>query len=98
MLDPSNREDHYCGLAGKCRRLAVTSFSIQMSNRYWRMAEGYSVLAKAGEGLAYHSTAANRFKTPNGSRLAGGSIGLRRAKTVLQLRWRGPGGSRCLIP
>jgi hypothetical protein len=108
MLDPWNREDHYRDLAEECRRLAVTSFSIQMSNRYWRMAEGYSMLAKAGGGLAYHSTATN---LQNSERMASGWRVCRTnddAKTVLQLSFarapafalsdpvesRNPGGAR----
>src|SRR6267154_4623981 len=38
MLDAWNRAEHYRDLAEECRRLAVTSFSTQMRNRFWRMA------------------------------------------------------------
>jgi hypothetical protein len=48
MLDAWNRAEHYRDLAEECRRLAVTSFSAQMRNRYLRMAENYSMLAEAG--------------------------------------------------
>jgi len=46
----SNRAEYFRDLAEESRRLAVTSFSIQMRNRYWRMAEHYNTLAEA-EGL-----------------------------------------------
>ena len=46
----SNRAEYFRDLAEESRRLAVTSFSIQMRNRYWRMAEHYNALAEA-EGL-----------------------------------------------
>jgi len=49
MLDAWNRAEHYRDLAAECRRLAVTSFSAQMRNRYWRMAENYRTLAEAEE-------------------------------------------------
>ena len=45
MLDAWNRAQHYRDLAE--RRLAMISFSTQMRNRYWRMAENYSTLAEA---------------------------------------------------
>ena len=38
MLDAWKRAEHYRDLA-ECRGLAVTSFSTQMRNRHWRMAE-----------------------------------------------------------
>jgi len=49
MLDQLYRAEHYRDLAGECRRFAVTSFSAQMRNRYWRMAENYRMLAEAEE-------------------------------------------------
>jgi hypothetical protein len=47
MLDAWSRAEHYRDLAEECHRLAVTSFSTQMRNRYWRMAENYWTLAEA---------------------------------------------------
>ncbi len=47
MSDPLHRAERYRDLAEECRRLAVTSFSTQMRNRYWRMAENYDTLAEA---------------------------------------------------
>ncbi len=47
MLDAWTRAEHYRDLAEECHRLALTSFSTQMRNRYWRMAENYSTLAEA---------------------------------------------------
>ncbi len=47
MLNAWNRSEHYRGLAKECRHLAETSFSTQMRNRFWRMAEHYSTLAEA---------------------------------------------------
>ncbi len=47
MLDAWTRAEHYRDLAEECHRLAVTSFSTQMRNRYRRMAENYCTLAEA---------------------------------------------------
>ncbi len=47
MLDAWNRAERYRDLAEECRRLAATTFSTQMRNRYRRMAENYSTLAEA---------------------------------------------------
>jgi hypothetical protein len=68
MLDAWNRAEHYRDLAEECRRLAVTSFSTQMRNRYWRMAENYGTLAEA-EGPAHTSLRrlAASIVPPNGS-------------------------------
>lgn len=49
MLNSWNRAEHYRDLAQECRRLAVTSSSARMSNRYWRMAENYRMLAEVEE-------------------------------------------------
>jgi len=56
-------------LAEGCRRVALASFSIQMSNRYWRMAEGYRTLADGGG--ARHTTLGRLTASiaPNGRRL-----------------------------
>jgi hypothetical protein len=74
MLVAWNREERYRDLAEECRRLAVTSFSIQMSNRYWGIAECYSTLHDA-EGARH--TSLRRLTAsiaPNGWRLAGASV------------------------
>jgi hypothetical protein len=47
MFDQWTRAEHYRDLAEECHRLAVSSFSAQMRNRYWRMAENYCTLAEA---------------------------------------------------
>lgn len=47
MLDQWSRAEHYRHFAEECRRLAATSFSAEMRNCYWRMAEHYSTLAEA---------------------------------------------------
>lgn len=47
MSDAWTRAEHYRDLAEECRRLALTSFSTQMRNRYRRMAENYGTLAEA---------------------------------------------------
>jgi hypothetical protein len=90
MLDAWNREEHYReeryrDLAEECRRLAETTFSIQMSNRYWRMAEAYSTLAKAAG--ARHTTVGRLTASiaPSEWRLAGASVRPTTAKTVIQL-------------
>ena len=73
MSDQLYRAEHYRDLAEECRRLAVTSFSAQMRNRYWRMAENYRTLAEAeeaGRALAHGGLAAIRQLRPNGWHLA----------------------------
>ncbi len=73
MSDQLYRAEHYRDLAAECRRLAVTSFSAQMRNRYWRMAENYRTLAEAEEAgrvLAHGGLAALRQLRPNAWRLA----------------------------
>src|SRR5262249_34179581 len=47
MTSALNRAERYRDLAEECRRLAATSLSTQMRNRYSRMAESYSTLADA---------------------------------------------------
>jgi hypothetical protein len=49
MSDPSYRAEHCRDLAEECRRLAATTLSSQMRNRYSLMAENYSTLAKTEE-------------------------------------------------
>jgi hypothetical protein len=74
MLGAWNRAEHYRDLADECRRLAATSFSTQMRNRYWRMAESYGALAVT-EGAGH--TRLRRLAAsmaPNGWRLAGASV------------------------
>lgn len=51
MPSATNRAMLYRNLAEECRRLAETTLSTQMRNRYSRMAESYVILAEAeGEG------------------------------------------------
>ena len=47
VLDAWNRAERYRDLAEECSRLAATTFSTQMRNRYRRMAENYRTLAEA---------------------------------------------------
>ncbi len=49
MLKSLSQAEHYRGLAEEFRRLAAFSFSIQMENHYFQMAEYYSALAEAEE-------------------------------------------------
>jgi hypothetical protein len=49
MSNGLNRAERYHDLAEECRRLAEATFSSQMRNRYSRMAEIYTTLAKAEE-------------------------------------------------
>jgi len=51
MSDALNRAEHYRDLAQECRRLAATSLSPQMRNRFSRMAEDYSTLAEGRTSL-----------------------------------------------
>jgi len=50
MSDASNRAEHYRDVATEYRRLAMTSSSSQMRERYLRMAAHYGKLAE-DEGL-----------------------------------------------
>jgi hypothetical protein len=70
MLNAWNRAAHYRDLAEECRRLAETSFSTQMRNRFWRMAENYRMLAEAEElgAPAHGGLSALRELRPNGWR------------------------------
>ena len=49
MSDPSYRAEQCRDLAEECRRLAATTLSSQMRNRYLVMADNYSTLAKTEE-------------------------------------------------
>jgi hypothetical protein len=49
MLDALNRAELYRDLAEECRRLATTTISKQMRNRYLLMANDYSLLAIAND-------------------------------------------------
>ena len=49
MSDSSYRAEHCRDLAEECRRLAATTLSSQMRNRYLVMADNYSTLAKTEE-------------------------------------------------
>jgi hypothetical protein len=46
MLDTLNRAERYRDLAEECRRLAITTLSSQMKNRYSLMAKDYFLLAE----------------------------------------------------
>jgi hypothetical protein len=50
VLNSLKQADRYRGLAEEFRRLAAFSFSIQMQNHYFQMAEHYSALADAEKG------------------------------------------------
>jgi hypothetical protein len=49
MLGAWNRAEHYRDLAEECRRLAATSLSSQVRNRYSQMADQYGTLAEGEE-------------------------------------------------
>jgi hypothetical protein len=46
MLNSLKQAEHYRGLADGFRRLAAFSFSTQMQDHYFQMAEHYSALAE----------------------------------------------------
>jgi hypothetical protein len=77
MLDTRNRAELYCNLAEECRRLAASSPSSQMKNRYLLMAQdymsladlkeqahGYRTPATVEENAAWAATMAGRFSAP----------------------------------
>ncbi len=74
MLDAWNRAEHYRDLAEECRRLATTSLSSQLRNRFSQMADQYGMLAEAEElgTLAYCHQALRQLR-PNGRHLSRGS-------------------------
>ena len=45
MLDTRNRAERYRDLAEECRRLAASTLSSRMKNRYLLMAKDYALLA-----------------------------------------------------
>ena len=47
MSNSLKQVEHYRGLAEEFRRLAAFSFSSQMQNHYFEMAEHYNALAEA---------------------------------------------------
>jgi hypothetical protein len=49
MLNTWIRAEHYRKLAEECRRLAATTLSNQMRNRYLLMAKDYTLLADLEE-------------------------------------------------
>jgi hypothetical protein len=51
MWDALNRGESYRDLAEECRRLAASSLSPQMRNRFSRMADNYSTLAEGRTSL-----------------------------------------------
>jgi hypothetical protein len=56
MLDKLNRAERYRDLAEECRRLAATTLSSQMKNRYLLMAKDYILLADVEEQARAHCT------------------------------------------
>jgi hypothetical protein len=54
-LDALKQAERYHKLAEGCRRLAAFSFSTQMQEYYFEMAEHYSALAEVEERLAVPS-------------------------------------------
>ncbi len=74
MLDAWNRAEHYRDLADECRRLAATSLSSQLRNRFSQMADQYGMLAEAEElgTLAYYHQPLRQLR-PNGWHLSRGS-------------------------
>ena len=74
MLDAWNRAEHYRDLADECRRLATTSLSSQLRNRFSQMADQYGMLAEAEElgTLAYCHQPLRQLR-PNGWHLSRGS-------------------------
>jgi hypothetical protein len=72
MLDVWNRTEYYRDLAEECRRLATTSLSSQMKNRYSLMAKDYILLADVEEQVHAARTAiahagAERKARPQGN-------------------------------
>jgi hypothetical protein len=51
MWDALNRAESYRDLAEECRRLAATSLSPHMRNRFSQMADDYSTLAEGRTSL-----------------------------------------------
>ena len=51
MWDALNRAESYRDLAEECRRLAASSLSPQMRNRFSKMADDYSTLAEGRTSL-----------------------------------------------
>jgi hypothetical protein len=57
MLNTWIRAEHYREFAEECRRLAATTLSSQMRNRYLLMAKDYTLLADIEEqACAYYKT------------------------------------------
>jgi hypothetical protein len=54
MLDTWHRAEHYREFSEECRRLAATTLSSQMKNRYLLMAKDYSMLADLEEQARAH--------------------------------------------
>jgi hypothetical protein len=63
MLDTLHRAERYRDLAEECRRLATTTLSSQMKNRYSLMAKDYILLADV-EDQAHAFTARRLERMP----------------------------------
>jgi hypothetical protein len=64
MLDAWNRAEHYRDLADECRRLAATSLSGQLRNRFSQMAKDYILLADVEEQSHAYCTRPRLQKMP----------------------------------
>jgi hypothetical protein len=64
MLDTLNRAERYRDLAEECRRLATTTLSSQMKNRYLLMAKDYILLADVEEQTQAYCTRRRLQKMP----------------------------------
>jgi hypothetical protein len=64
MLDAWNRAERYRHLAEECHRLATTSLSSRMKNRYLLMAKDYILLADVEEQAHTYCTRPRLQKIP----------------------------------
>jgi hypothetical protein len=67
MLDTWNRAEHYRDLAEECRRLATSTLSRQMKNRYLLVAKDYILLADVEEQAHTSCTEPRLQKMPSTS-------------------------------
>jgi hypothetical protein len=67
MLDTWNRAEHYRDLAEECRRLATSTLSRQMKNRYLLVAKDYILLADVEEQAHTSRTEPRLQKMPSTS-------------------------------
>lgn len=64
MLDVRNRAEHYRDLAEECGRLATSTLSSQMKERYLLMARDYILLADGEEQAHPYCTSQRLQKEP----------------------------------